>query len=105
MEPPLDHKEVTVVVSQLNKKDYNYKCKDQPIVSYCNSIICKLRKYGIDGSDLAQALGELTKLDTKPPQWFLENPNDTPDEDDYKIQLSTEELQIQTKFQRRAMDV
>ena len=105
MEPPLDHKEVTVVVSQLNKKDYNYKCKDQPIVSYCNSIICKLRKYGIDGSDLAQALGELTKLDTKPPQWFLEIPNDTPDEDDYKIQLSTEELQIQTKFQRRAMDV
>ena len=43
MSPPLGHKEVSVVVSQLNKKDYNYKCKDQPIVSYCNSIICKLR--------------------------------------------------------------
>ena len=36
MKPPLDHREVANVVKALDKKGYMYKCKDQPIVSYCN---------------------------------------------------------------------
>ena len=104
MQPPLDHKEISIVVKQLNKKNYNYKCKDQPIVSYCNSSICKLRKYGIGADNVAQELGTLSKLDSKPPVWFLEIPNEDPDEGDYKVQLSTEQLQNQALFQRCIID-
>ena len=38
--PPLDHKEVGVVIKSL-QKGYQYKCKDQPIVSFCNVNVCK----------------------------------------------------------------
>ena len=30
--------------STLNKKGYQYKCKDQPISSFCNVNVCKTRK-------------------------------------------------------------
>ena len=104
MTPPLDHREVATVVGQLNKKGYMYKCKDQPIVSFCNVNLCKTRKYGVGAENVSQQLGALSKLETQPPIWFLEIPTDDPNED-FKIQLTTEELQIQTKFQKRAMEV
>ena len=103
MNPPLDSKEVVVVVKSL-QKGYQYKCKDQPIVSFCNVNVCKTRKYGVGAENVSQQLGALSKLETEPPIWFLEIPTDD-NEDDLKIQLSTEELQIQTKFQKRVMEV
>ena len=103
MKPPLDHKEVSVVVNSLGKS-YQYKCKDQPINSFCNVSLCKTRKHGVGAENVSQQLGALSKLETEPPIWFLEIPTDD-DEDDLKIQLTTEELQIQTKFQKRVMDV
>jgi hypothetical protein len=103
MNPPLDHKEVTVVVKSLDK-GYQYKCKDQPINSFCNVNVCKTRKHGVGAENVSQQLGALSKLETVPPIWFLEIPTDD-NEEDLKIQLSTEELQIQTKFQKRVMEV
>ena len=103
MKPPLDHKEVAVVVKSL-EKGYQYKCKDQPINSFCNVNVCKTRKHGVGAENVSQQLGALCKLETEPPIWFLEIPTDD-NEDDLKIQLTTEELQIQTKFQKRVMEV
>ena len=103
MKPSLDHKEVGVVIKSL-QKGYQYKCKDQPINSFCNVNVCKTRKHGVGAENVSQQLGSLSKLETEPPIWFLEIPTDD-NEDDLKIQLTTEELQIQTKFQKRAMEV
>jgi len=103
MKPPLDHKEVALVVKSLDKS-YQYKCKDQPINSFCNVNVCKTRKHGVGAENVSQQLGALSKLETEPPIWFLEIPTDD-NEDDLKIQLTTEELQIQTKFQKRVMEV
>ena len=103
MKPPLMSKEVAVVVKSLDK-GYQYKCKDQPINSFCNVNVCKTRKHGVGAENVSQQLGALSKLETEPPIWFLEIPTDD-NEDDLKIQLTTEELQIQTKFQKRVMDV
>ena len=66
MQPPLDHKEVATVVSQLNKKGYQYKCKDQPINSFCNVNVCKTRKHGVGAENVSQQLGALSKLETEP---------------------------------------
>ena len=49
MDPPLDSKEVQLIVKQVGKKDYNYKCNDQPLSSFCNSALCRTRKHGIGG--------------------------------------------------------
>ena len=47
--PPLPNNEAQIVIKQLNKKDYRYKCKDAPLNSFCNSGLCRTRKYGIGG--------------------------------------------------------
>ena len=104
MQPPLPHAEVTSVINTLKKRSYQYKCKDQPIASYCNVSVCKTRKHGVGKENVAHQLGALTKLCTEPPIWYLEVISEDPDSD-LKIQLSTEDLQIQTKFQKRVMEV
>ena len=104
MKPPLDHREVGAVVKALDKKGYMYKCKDQPIVSYCNVNLCKTRKHGVGNDNAYAQILSLTVLNTEPPYFIAEIMSDDP-KSDYKIQLSTEELQIQTKFQKRAMEV
>jgi len=104
MKPPLDHREVGAVVKALDKKGYMYKCKDQPIVSYCNVNLCKTRKHGVGNDNSYAQIISLTVLNTEPPLFIGEIMSDDP-KSDYKIQLTTEELQIQTKFQKRAMEV
>jgi hypothetical protein len=104
MKPPLDHREVGAVVKALDKKGYMYKCKDQPIVSYCNVNLCKTRKHGVGSDNSYVQIISLTVLNTEPPYFIAEIMSDDP-KSDHKIQLATEELQIQTKFQKRAMEV
>ena len=47
MQPPLGAQEVLTVVKQLQRKDYFFRCNDQPIASHCNSPLCRTRKFGI----------------------------------------------------------
>ena len=47
MQPPLGAQEVLTVGKQVQRKDYFYKCNDQPIASHCNSPLCRTRKFGI----------------------------------------------------------
>ena len=95
MSPSLPLNEINTVVKQLNKKDYNYKCKDSPINAHCSSGICKMRKYGIGASEAdidGPSITALVKYNSDPPLWFL-------DVEGHRIELTTEELQQQHKFQ------
>ena len=40
MKPPLKHPEMTKSIESLGKKDYLYKCKLEPIVSFCSINLC-----------------------------------------------------------------
>tara|TARA_R110002020_G_scaffold13250_11_gene47808 strand:- start:340 stop:1788 length:1449 start_codon:yes stop_codon:yes gene_type:complete len=96
--PPLPAQEVLTLISTLKKKEYNYKCSDEPIRSYCNVSKCRNRKYGIGGGNTTPIFSSLSKLDTKPPLWFLSI-------NDKRLELSTEQLQNQLKFQRSCMEL
>ena len=96
MDPPLESKEVQTITKQVEKKDYNYKCNDQPISSYCNSLVCRTRTYGIGGGAMPTMQG-LRKLPTDQPVWFLEVNSVT-------MELNTEQLQLQPKFQKACME-
>ena len=98
MTPPLAAQEVVIVQKQLEKKEYNYRCKEPPINAYCNASVCRTRKFGVGGSNGSVEITALSKLTTDPPVWFLQV-------GDKRLELQTEELQIQSKFQRRCMDV
>jgi hypothetical protein len=98
MKPPLAAQEVVIVQKQLEKKSYHYKCKEPPINTYCNATLCRTRKHGIQGDNGPIDITSLAKLDTNPPVWFLQVG------DDARLELQTEELQIQHKFQRACMN-
>ena len=68
---PLPAREVQALITQYEKKDYQYKCTDAPLKNHCNSAICKTLKYGIDGVDYMPTIDSFQVLKTKPPIYFL----------------------------------
>jgi hypothetical protein len=96
MDPPLEKSEVSIVAKQVDKKEYNYKCRDQPIKSFCNAALCRTRAHGI-GSGSMPSMTSLRKIPTDEPVWFLDINGES-------IELTTEQLQIQPKFQKMCME-
>jgi len=96
--PPLGLQEIALIQKQLEKKEYRYKCKDDPIKSFCNPALCRQRKHGIggDGPDSPQ-LTSLSKYASEPPLWFL-------DVNGKRIELETESLFNQMFFQKACME-
>jgi hypothetical protein len=96
--PPLPNNEVQILVKQLNKKEYHSKCKDAPLNSFCNSGLCRTRKYGIgaNGPDAPQ-MSSLSKYNSEPPLWFL-------DINGKRIELDTESLFAQVAFQKACVE-
>ena len=98
MSPPLGMKELELITRQSGKKDYRYKCKDAPLNSFCNSGLCRTRKYGIggDGPDAPQ-LSSLSKYASEPPLWFL-------DVNGNRVELDTDSLFVQASFQKACLE-
>ena len=67
LSPPLSHTEVGAVIKQLQRKDYYYKCEDQPIKPFCNKDICITRKFGVGPAGVQNQMSSLTKIDGDPP--------------------------------------
>jgi hypothetical protein len=93
MKPPLGNKEVETITQQLERKEYFYKCDDQPIASFCNKELCITRKFGIGPGQKSNDLGSLTKINGDPPIWIL-------DVDGQRVELSTDSLVSQMQFQK-----
>lgn len=100
LDPALTSQEVVSTVKSLEKKEYSYRCTEAPINAYCNRGECMKQKYGVNTAkgQLDLLLESLTKLDTDPPTWFLSV-------NGQRVQLETDDLQNQLRFQRRCMDV
>jgi len=96
LKPPLGHAEVGTIIKQLQKKDYFYKCEDQPIASFCNKSMCLTRKFGVGPGQTNNDLSSLTKIDGDPPIWILTV-------DSKRVELSTEALVTQSQFQRECV--
>lgn len=92
-EPPLNSTEVADVIKSLEKKDYNYSCRDQPLAAHCNSVLCRSRRFGVGGNDDYPVIGGLSVLDTQPKIWFL-------DVDESRVELATDELMNYELFRK-----
>jgi hypothetical protein len=97
-DPPLSGGEVDNIIKSLDKKDYSYSCNRQPLKGYCNSSLCRSRKFGVGTSVDMPKLTGLTKYNTQPPIWFLDV------EDGGRLELTTEDLQNQGHFQKCCME-
>ena len=71
-EPPLDKKEIDALIKSIDGKDYQYKCKDEPIASFCNSKLCMKQEFGV-GDDFTPGLEikEIQKYTSNPPIFYV----------------------------------
>lgn len=97
MRPPLASEEVSSVIRSLEKKEYEYKCKDQPMVSHCDSMTCRGRKYGVGNGGSYPEIASLSKLNTEPAIWFV-------DVAGTRLSMDTKELQNYGEFHRMCME-
>jgi hypothetical protein len=97
MSPPLPFAELGDLFKSQSRKDYNYTCKDTPLVNHCNSQLCRTRKFGVGGEDDYPSISGLSVLDTNPPLWFV-------DVDGDRLELKTDELQNYKAFHKVCME-
>ena len=90
MKPPLDFRQVQKTILQHDKKDYKYKCTDQPMEGVCKPKACRGKKYGV-GNFLESRLSDLIKYESDDSIWYL-------NVDGQHIKLSNEEFFYQHKF-------
>ena len=96
--PPLPASEIVQLQTQIERKEYGYQCKEEPMCSHCNKSLCKSRKFGISKQDdLMPSIGGLTILLSEPRLYFL-------DVDGKRLELSTRDLQLPLKFQEACME-
>ena len=68
---PVEISEVQkTAIKSHTKKDYSYKCNEDPIKSICDKTECKLRKYGVGRDEVSElSYEELTQYITDPPYY------------------------------------
>jgi hypothetical protein len=98
MKPVLSDIEVKAVAKSLRRKTYNYACSKPPICGHCNLDVCRSRVHGIGAGAFSLQLAGLTKYAASPPVWFIDIENGG------RLELNTNELQDQLKFQRRCIE-
>lgn len=114
-EPAVDWDEANRTAKSSGRKNYRYSCKVEPMRSFCDAAVCRTRRFGVgrdgrggdegtrdDGESSQEslpmpAIGELRKLCTDPPTWYVDVGGRT-------VEMTTEELQSPRLFQRRSMD-
>jgi hypothetical protein len=92
--PPGSKAGLDSVIKSYRKKDYEYKCKYEPMRSACDSITCRRKTYGVSGGSVVPLITSITKLNTEPPLWFVDL------EGQIKIECQTEDLQRWERFQK-----
>jgi hypothetical protein len=72
---PLGDKELRQILASVNRKDYNYKCREEPCKSLCNRDLCRSREFGISESDSTAnelpPFDHIEKVIATPVRWIL----------------------------------
>ena len=82
MQPPLDTPEINTLIESVTSKEYHYKCKDEPINSFCNAKKCMTREFGIGDDAPVPEMSEIRKYDSDPPIYFVSIGGDSVEVDD-----------------------
>lgn len=91
LDPPGTADGLVTVTKSLEKKDYWYTCKAEPMVSHCNAGVCRTREFGVGDSGYFPQIQSLSKLKSEPVLWFV-------DVDGYHIELQTAQLMEYKQF-------
>lgn len=80
-EQPLQAREVDTILKSVNRRDYKYRCKEEPCRSFCSASACMKRTYGIKPEDdpgasdragmIMMEIQSITKVLTDPPVYYV----------------------------------
>jgi hypothetical protein len=48
---PLGKSELNTIISSVRRREYQYKCREEPCKAFCNKDLCRTKQFGISGSD------------------------------------------------------
>lgn len=96
MRPPLTADEIQSCVRSLGKRDYNYTCRNEPMVRHCHSAKCRTREYGV-GEGQYPIISGLTMVKTEPAVFYV-------DVADKHLEMDADTLQTYTLFHRACMN-
>jgi hypothetical protein len=85
------------LIKDFRRRDYEYRCKDEPICGFCHSRGCRLEPYGVgsgNGDAAKMELG-LTKVNRIPIIWLM---------GETRIRLSSDDLLDIKKFRIRCLE-
>ena len=95
--PPLDKKEIDILIKSIDKKDYQYQCKNEPIVSFCNAKKCMLQEFGVGDGAPGPDISEIRRYSSDPPIYFVSVGDDT-------VEVDSSTLHEFDKFSMACMD-
>ena len=72
---PLPQQELRTILGSVHKRDYQYKCREEPCRSMCNKDLCKKRDFGITDKDASAnevpLIDKVEKVVATPIRWDL----------------------------------
>ena len=73
IKPPLKYSELNTVISSVGDKEYNYGCNKAPLESFCDSLTCMTKKFGVgrDADTANLAINEIRRFCSDPPLFFV----------------------------------
>ena len=96
--PPLPASEIVQIQDQLTKKEYQYGCKKSPLKDYCNKSLCLTKAYGVgNGSLRSLEITGMSVVLSEPRVWFVDIGGE-------RLELTSEEVQMQLKFGRACLE-
>src|SRR5204863_4708446 len=69
---PMRGGEVATIIKSLDKKEYYYRCHEEPICSFCNAKLCRTRKFGISATAAMPIVNSVTKIAGDFSIWFID---------------------------------
>jgi len=96
-DPPLSDDQIEKKKKYFDKKDFGFKCEEEPMCNHCDKKLCRTRKFGIGKQVLFPQLSDLQVVKLDPPIYRL-------NVDGERIELKSEQLQEQRLFTRACMD-
>ena len=97
LRPPGSAEGLMSVLRSLEKKDYFYTCRAEPMRSFCNSRLCRGRTHGVgEGSEVPKIAHVLCR-DGHEKQWIVQVSG-------IRLTLNTQDFQEFRRFRLRAME-
>ena len=77
IKPPLKATDVLRIKKQVDKKDYDFRCKDKPICNFCDERLCYSKQFGKGGDVRMPAIESIRKYESDPPIFFVDIDGET----------------------------